>query len=56
MSKTPGTHADDDASQQPRQTEAPKTSERSGAAKEDHTNAREKLADKTRADQKQRRG
>ncbi|HML28843.1 MAG TPA: hypothetical protein PKE16_08400 [Hyphomicrobium sp.] len=44
MPKTPGTHADDDASQQPRQTETPSASERRAIAKEDHTKARQKLA------------
>ncbi|MBS0253268.1 MAG: hypothetical protein JSR78_19590 [Proteobacteria bacterium] len=56
MSKTPGTHADDDTSQQPRQTETPAGSDRSAATKEDRTKARENLSDKIGDQQQQRRG
>ncbi|WP_414461964.1 hypothetical protein [Hyphomicrobium sp. DY-1] len=53
--RTPGTHADGDATQQPRQTETPTKRERSAVANEDHTKARQKLADETRAPERKRR-
>lgn len=56
MPKTPGTRADDDATQQPRQTETPTKTERSSVANEDHTKAREKLAEETRAREEKRNG
>ena len=46
MAKTPGTHEDDDTSQQPRQEKAPTKPERSAIDKEDHTKRREHLSDK----------
>ena len=41
---TPGTHVDDDKSQQPRQVDTPKKRDSHMIDKEDHMNAREKLA------------
>ena len=50
--KTPGTHDDDDTSQQPRQSEASTPRERKAIAKEDHNDIREKISDKERDDKK----
>jgi len=52
--KTPGTHADDDTSQQPRQTTEPTKREKSALDKEDRTSAREKLANEERVSKNQR--
>jgi hypothetical protein len=52
--KTPGTHTDDDASQQPRQTTKPTKREESAIDKEDHTRTREKLVNEKRASKNQR--
>ncbi|MET1046588.1 MAG: hypothetical protein ABWX70_07775 [Hyphomicrobium sp.] len=55
MPKTPGTHEDADKSQQPRQTATPTRREEHAIDKEDHTDARENIAEKTQDDAKQRR-
>jgi hypothetical protein len=52
--KSPGTHTDDDTSQQPRQETTPTKPEKSAIDKEDHTAAREKLADEERVSKKSR--
>jgi hypothetical protein len=43
--KTPGTHTDDDSSQQPRQNATPTKKEKSAIDCEDHVGAREKLSE-----------
>jgi hypothetical protein len=53
MPKTPGTHADDDHSQQPRQGIEPTRRERSSIADEDHAAEREKLIDKKQSADKE---
>lgn len=54
--KTPGTHADDDRSQQPRQTETPAKPEKSAIDSEDHARARDKLVEEKCAPKKPRSG